>query len=56
MAQKLRILDSGDIMKVLGMPEVLDLVERAFLERGRGILRCPPRAIFSSARMVVTSE
>ncbi|MBN1856066.1 MAG: ornithine cyclodeaminase family protein [Dehalococcoidia bacterium] len=40
----MRILSSGDIAKVLDMPEVLDLVEQAFGERGRGRVQMPPKS------------
>ncbi|MBE9506343.1 MAG: alanine dehydrogenase [Chloroflexi bacterium] len=44
MSRKLRVLSAGDVTAVLGMPEVLELVEQAFGERGRGRVQMPPKS------------
>jgi len=44
MSRKLRVLSASDVAAVLGMGEVLKLVEQAFRERGRGRVQMPPKS------------
>jgi len=44
MPRKLRVLSASDVTAVLGMGEVLELVEQAFCERERGRVQMPPKS------------
>jgi alanine dehydrogenase len=44
MGGRLRILGSDDVESVLGMEDVLHLVEDVFVERGRGRTQMPPKS------------
>ncbi|MFC2008576.1 alanine dehydrogenase [Chloroflexota bacterium] len=44
MTVRMRVLNSSDIGSVLSMPDVLELVETAFRERGLGRAQMPPKS------------
>jgi len=44
MDRGIRLLNIGEVEKLLSMPEVLKLVEQAFLERGKGRVQMPPKS------------
>ena len=44
MDRKLRLINMAEIEQTLSMPDVLKLVEQAFLERGKGQVQMPPKS------------